>query len=72
MVFSFNTISHRRQTYHINLVDQTHIQRNLDGARIVSTRSRRYKPVGEEGKRTSETVREEGEERVMQTCLRRG
>ena len=22
-----NTISHRRQTYHINLVDQTHIQR---------------------------------------------
>ena len=27
-VFQLNTISHRRQTYHINLVDQTHINAN--------------------------------------------
>ena len=25
--YELNTISHRQQTYHINLVDQTHIQR---------------------------------------------
>ena len=26
-IYRLSTISHRRQTYHINLVDQTHIQR---------------------------------------------